>query len=58
MAAAGLLGLNLVHTKETKIGLQYLLSYSQSGPSQNAKQGKEEESRNHLQTFFLNPLLH
>ena len=35
-----------------KKGLQILLSYSQAGPGRKAKQGREEISRNHVQTFF------
>ena len=58
MAAAVLLGLNLVHAKETKIGLQYLLSDSQLGPSQNAKQGKEEKYPNHIHTILADSVLH
>ena len=33
--------------------MQILVSYSQAGPGRKAKQGQEEISRNHVQTFFL-----
>ena len=36
-----------------KKGLQILPSYSQAGPGREAKQGQEEISCNHVQTFFL-----
>ena len=36
-----------------KKGLQILLSCSQAGPGRKAKQGQEEISRNHVQTFLL-----
>ena len=40
-----------------KKGLQILLSYTQAGPGRKAKEGHEEISRNHVQTFFLGSVL-
>ena len=35
-----------------KKGLQIVLSYSLAGPGRKAKQGQEEISHNHIQSFF------
>ena len=46
-----------VWSRDKKKGLQILLSFSQAGPGRKAKQGPEEISHNHMQTFFLGSVL-